>query len=163
MMNHFEKIFHQVSRKSTRSNPLKKVKLDETRLELSSGKRISIKDQSHHPIGNFLLLTLDDVLPVSSGNTLFLRFESLIKNSPFSFALYSLNSSLSSGISTQFQPGFARMVFPCFDEPSYKSTFDLRLHFNHGYMSRLKYSRYLENKKSHCLFREYTKAQRACI
>ena len=118
------------------AGPRQKLKLERTQLQLSSGKKISIRSQVVHAPGNFFLLILDKILPVSSNNRLTLRFESLIKNAPFSFALYSLNSSLSSGISTQFQPGFARMVFPCLDEPSYKSTFDMRLHFNQGYMSR---------------------------
>lgn len=37
-------------------------------------------------------------------------------------------------VATQFQPDYARKVFPCFDEPQYKATFELKIVHPIGYI-----------------------------
>lgn len=74
---------------------------------------------------NFLVLKLEH--PITEGTyTLRLQFSGELNNN--SKGLYKTDYGGGRWIaSTQFEPAEARRMFPCFDEPQYKSTFDLRV------------------------------------
>lgn len=79
----------------------------------------------NYKTNNFLVLKFEN--PINEG-TYNLRFQFEGKLCNESLGLYRTDYGMGRWIaSTQFEPTGARRVFPCFDEPQYKSTFDLRV------------------------------------
>ncbi|KAL7289312.1 hypothetical protein TKK_0017243 [Trichogramma kaykai] len=89
---------------------------------------VRIKGQSYDEEAQFFTIELEaSLLPGSY--ELSLRFDGSVLDDLFGFyrSSYKIgNETRWLGI-TQFSPTFARRAFPCFDEPGFKATFQLRL------------------------------------
>ncbi|XP_015930152.1 thyrotropin-releasing hormone-degrading ectoenzyme [Parasteatoda tepidariorum] len=87
-------------------------------------------DPSSVPQKQLMLALLDKPLEPKTKYLLDISFTGTINNNSVGLyrSSYSADNSTVSWIaSTQFQPSDARRVFPCFDEPGYKATFQLNL------------------------------------
>ena len=132
------------------------IDFDATKMILSSGERVQISNQSVDSKTSFFLIQLETLLPVSKSNELQLKFTSKVSLHPHNWGLYSTDYDLKGGISTQFQPGWARKLFPCFDEPAFKSIF--RLNVSHD--SRLLVLSNMPEKKNHSVVESGTSLKR---
>ncbi|CAB0034982.1 unnamed protein product, partial [Trichogramma brassicae] len=89
---------------------------------------VRIKGQSYDEEAQFFTIELEASLPPGSYE-LSLRFDGSVLDDLFGFyrSSYKIgNETRWLGV-TQFSPTFARRAFPCFDEPGFKATFQLRL------------------------------------
>ncbi|XP_024945954.1 uncharacterized protein LOC107272872 [Cephus cinctus] len=92
---------------------------------------LSIHAQSYDPIREFFLITFKSNLP--PGNySLHLSYTGHLGDDMFGFyrSYYDVGTERRWLASTQFQPTYARRAFPCFDEPRFKTPFDISIaHF----------------------------------
>lgn len=78
-------------------------------------------------------VTINTVQALAAGSIYYLHFHyvSLLRTDAFRGFYKSSYQTLSGEIknlaTTQFQTTFARRAFPCFDEPSFKATFDIKI------------------------------------
>nr|XP_042907730.1 uncharacterized protein LOC107439767 isoform X3 [Parasteatoda tepidariorum] len=95
---------------------------------LSDGKNISLVDVFQHEENDYLVLKVEDELSVGEYKLYFefegllsLSLQGLYRSSYFDPVLQE-RSYLAT---TQFEPTSAREAFPCFDEPHFKTTFNI--------------------------------------
>ncbi|KAM8885152.1 endoplasmic reticulum aminopeptidase 2 isoform 1-T1 [Spinachia spinachia] len=93
-----------------------------------------LHNPSHEQIGIFSSRVL------SSGQKYFLNIEFGAELSEGFYGFYRSTYRTSTGVtralaSTHFEPTSARMAFPCFDEPSFKANFSLRIRRSPEYIS----------------------------
>ncbi|KAK0044048.1 aminopeptidase N [Biomphalaria pfeifferi] len=77
----------------------------------------------------FLILNLDRELKVNKTYLLHIQFKGELNTVMLGYfhGSYTINDSDHFYTVTQFEPTYARSVFPCFDEPAMKSTFNVTL------------------------------------
>uniref|UniRef100_A0A8C4S155 Laeverin n=1 Tax=Erpetoichthys calabaricus TaxID=27687 RepID=A0A8C4S155_ERPCA len=90
---------------------------------------------------SYLVINLNETLTENSIYVLRISFSGVIGNSTggFNVDIYIktvyFHSCFRSVITTQMEPTYARTVFPCFDEPSFKATFDIHLIYLPNYVA----------------------------
>ncbi|KAG2466557.1 AMPQ Aminopeptidase, partial [Polypterus senegalus] len=86
---------------------------------------------------SYLVINLNETLTENSIYVLRVNFSGVIDNSTGGFMKmdYEEDGRNLSVITTQMEPTYARSVFPCFDEPSFKATFDIRLIYLPNYVA----------------------------
>ncbi|KAK3890035.1 hypothetical protein Pcinc_005999 [Petrolisthes cinctipes] len=108
---------------------IKFMNVTRTELRTQSGAVIPLKDQFEYEPNQFWVVLPRSTL--SPGNyTLHLEFEGSLDGSIVGFyrSVYTTKAGEKRSIATsKFQPTDARSAFPCFDEPSFKSTFTTTL------------------------------------
>ena len=114
---------------------VKSIDFSSTKFVLENGDILPVQDQIIDKKTNFYLIIFQEVIPVSSNNYLELSFLSPIIQHPANWGVYLTDYEIRGGISTQFQPGWARMLFPCFDEPFFKSTFRVSVTHDSDFMA----------------------------
>lgn len=82
---------------------------------------------SHNDTTNKLTLNLSTSLVQNQKYTLRIEYTGLLNNNMYGFyrSSYVENGVTKWAATTQMQPTYARRVLPCFDEPSFKATFDV--------------------------------------
>ena len=94
----------------------------------SNGQQISLRGKAEYELKrNFMTLTLDQTCKQNSNYTLGIKYTGLISEELDGFYRSSYtdaNGSTTYIGTTHFQPGEARRVFPCFDEPAFKTQLD---------------------------------------
>uniref|UniRef100_A0A667ZA41 Aminopeptidase n=1 Tax=Myripristis murdjan TaxID=586833 RepID=A0A667ZA41_9TELE len=93
----------------------------------------------HRDESNFFEISVDEVLEVGGNYSLFTEFEGEMMDdlaglyvSRYRDAAADGNSTERFVAATQMQPTDARKVFPCFDEPAMKATFDVKIIHRRG-------------------------------
>ncbi|XP_051785379.1 aminopeptidase Q-like isoform X2 [Erpetoichthys calabaricus] len=86
---------------------------------------------------SYLVINLNETLTENSIYVLRISFSGVIGNSTGGFMKmdYEEDGRNLSVITTQMEPTYARTVFPCFDEPSFKATFDIHLIYLPNYVA----------------------------
>ena len=108
---------------------IKYLNVTKSELKTESGDVVPISRAFEYPQNEFWVVQLEEnVLP---GNyTLYLEFDGLLDNGIVGFykSVYTnANGEQRSIATSKFQPTYARRAFPCFDEPSFKSSFKTSL------------------------------------
>ncbi|KII68433.1 Endoplasmic reticulum aminopeptidase 1 [Thelohanellus kitauei] len=83
-----------------------------------------------------MIVRLSREMAVGEQATLSIMFQGIVSgslNGIYSSVYVSKTNETKKIISTQFQPDFARTAFPCFDEPSFKAVFFIKLSFPKTY------------------------------
>src|SRR5262245_55754103 len=101
---------------------LNSVDLNITRVEFLSGTKRWTGSAKIQREREMIELTFDSDLPAGNG-TLEIDFQGKIRTDLR--GLYATKSFGRPYAATQFEGTYARMMFPCFDEPEYKATYDL--------------------------------------
>ncbi|XP_077977826.1 aminopeptidase N-like [Glandiceps talaboti] len=104
-----------------------------------SGAEIKIHAPTSIPEYDFLLIQLDSALFPNNLYELSLTYSGPLNSSDETGRHVGLYQSSYENdgetrylVSTQMEPTYARRVFPCFDEPSFKATFDIEIHHRVG-------------------------------
>ena len=86
-----------------------------------------IKDIKYDDQKNLTTFVLQDILPSGSKAKLQIDFESILNENKIGiyYRKFEVNGSQMIMASSQGQPTYARLMFPCFDEPALKATFDV--------------------------------------
>lgn len=106
----------------TASITLHAVDLDLRETSVIVGTKRHPAQVSLDPAAETATLTVDAPLPAGEAR-IEIAFEGKIRDDIR--GLYRTRTAARSYATTQFQATYARMAFPCFDEPSFKATFDL--------------------------------------
>lgn len=94
----------------------------------SQAKRVKILQVCRQ--GEILKLTLSQELANNFEGHLFVSFSGSLDDSQQSYGVFQASESGDDdtlSVATQLEPIYARRVFPCFDEPRFKATFNLSL------------------------------------
>lgn len=108
----------------------RQVSIKEFDLIFASSTSIKIVKQEYQQESQKHILHLETALQKGRNYTIFIPFSGKFGETLEGFYRVTLEDEEGNtkyyGI-TQFEPTFARSVFPCFDEPKYKSTFDISI------------------------------------
>eukprot|EP00002_Diphylleia_rotans_P003396 TRINITY_DN1230_c0_g1_i1.p1 TRINITY_DN1230_c0_g1~~TRINITY_DN1230_c0_g1_i1.p1 ORF type:complete len:970 (+),score=225.94 TRINITY_DN1230_c0_g1_i1:44-2953(+) len=98
-----------------------------------SGKTWNLDDYDQFADSReYLILYFDEIIPAASGYSLSMDYRGFLNDDMIGF--YKSKYEREDGVteymlSTQFQPTYARMAFPSFDEPQLKSVFEISIQY----------------------------------
>ncbi|XP_044742414.1 glutamyl aminopeptidase-like isoform X2 [Chrysoperla carnea] len=101
---------------------------------------LNTNDPQYQEAGQFWELILENDLIANSKYSLIIKFEGVMKEGDkegkgYYFLKYKSEDKDKIIAITQFEPIYARKVFPCFDEPELKATFDITLQHDKDYIA----------------------------
>ena len=117
------------------TNPESKIVLHSSELKITKirvlNNGVELKPKIRIDKENELLI-LDLSKKLKGDCTLFIEFNGQLNDSLLGFyrSQYNIGKKEKYMATTQFEAPYARRAFPCFDEPSYKATFDVALKFD---------------------------------
>ncbi|XP_016947764.1 aminopeptidase N [Drosophila biarmipes] len=114
------------------------LKIDEDRTSvMSDHEKISVTSIETNEVYNFYTLHLSQQLEKNTIYQLEMHFEASLNDSQSGYYKSNYTDAITKEVHhlavTQFSPTFARQAFPCFDEPSWKSTFNVTLGYHKNY------------------------------
>ncbi|XP_039482324.1 aminopeptidase N [Drosophila santomea] len=114
------------------------LKIDENRTSVASGQeKFGVDRIEVNELHNFYILHLGRELEKDQIYQLEMHFEAGLNDSQSGYYKSNYTDVVTQEVHhlavTQFSPTFARQAFPCFDEPSWKATFNITLGYHKNY------------------------------
>ncbi|XP_066141793.1 membrane alanyl aminopeptidase-like [Euwallacea fornicatus] len=110
--------------------------INELSLTDSDNETNTVVGQSYDNVTEIFTITFEDPLEIDTEYYLNIEYSgTFVRDEMVGFYISTYereNGTTSVLVLTKFEPGHARHAFPCFDEPSFKATFKLRLTYPEG-------------------------------
>ncbi|CAH1180408.1 unnamed protein product [Phaedon cochleariae] len=100
-----------------------------TEIVLNADYNKTCNISSHNENTGIVTISCPENTSTDEPNTLYIAYAALLSETSdsgiYRTKVYEANGNVDKIIATQLAPSFARRMFPCFDEPRFKTTFDL--------------------------------------